>query len=441
MDKIRIIGGQPLKGQIFIGGAKNAALPLMAASLLTDEPVHFRNIPDLADITSMAILLEHLGVDIGQGMDADASGLHTIPTPLIKFHAHHIKTTMAPYNLVRKMRASILVLGPLLARLGQAVVSMPGGCAIGTRPIDLHLRALEALGAEISLDEGYVYARAPKGLKGTTYTFPLITVTGTENVLMAACLAEGETKLINVAREPEVIDLANCLVSMGAKIKGIGTDTLIIEGVDRLSGTTHTVIPDRIETGTYAIGALMTHGDVTLLNTTMDLLPTFIPALESAGAIIEEVSNGMRVSSSGRIHGVDIMTEPFPGFPTDLQAQFMALMCTAEGASMITETIWENRFMHVPELQRLGASIIVHNASAMVRGAKKLSGAQVMATDLRASVSLILAGLVSQGETIVNRVYHLDRGYEQVENKLAACGIEIERIKGEPHESEDKRVA
>ncbi|MBN9565749.1 MAG: UDP-N-acetylglucosamine 1-carboxyvinyltransferase [Alphaproteobacteria bacterium] len=441
MDKIRIIGGRPLKGQIYIGGAKNAALPLMAASLLTDEPVHFRNIPDLADITSMAILLEHLGVDIGQGMDIDTTGQLSVPTPLMKFHAHHIKTTTAPYDLVRKMRASILVLGPLLARMGQSVISMPGGCAIGTRPIDLHLRALEALGAEITLDEGYVHARAPKGLKGTTFTFPLITVTGTENVLMAACLAEGETKLINVAREPEVIDLANCLVSMGAKINGIGTDTLVIEGVDRLSGTTHTVIPDRIETGTYAIGALMTHGDVTLLNTKLDMLPTFIPTLQDAGAIIEELPNGLRVSSTGRINGVDIMTEPYPGFPTDLQAQFMALMCTADGASMITETIWENRFMHVPELQRLGANIIVHNASAMVRGTKKLSGAQVMATDLRASVSLILAGLVSHGETIVNRVYHLDRGYEQVENKLAACGIEIERIKGEPHEPEDKRVA
>lgn len=437
MDKIRIIGGNALNGRIQIGGAKNASLPLMAASILSDEPLVLKNVPDLADITSMAILLEHLGVSIGQGIEANNAG--DISQPQVQLHANHIKTTTAPYDLVRKMRASVLVLGPLLARAGQAIVSMPGGCAIGTRPIDLHLRGLEALGAEITLDEGYVRARAPRGLKGSTFTFPVISVTGTENLLMAACLAEGQTKLINAAREPEIADLAHCLETMGAKISGIGSDTLIIEGVDRLNGATYTVMPDRIETGSYAIAAMMTRGIVELVGTSQDILPTFIPVLKQAGGVIEDIPNGFRVNGTvSPLMGVDIMTEPFPGFATDLQAQIMALMTVAEGASMITETIFENRFMHVPELQRLGANINVHGASAMVRGTQKLTGAPVMATDLRASVSLVLAGLVAHGETIINRVYHLDRGYEQVENKLAQCGIQIERIKGDRRDGEDK---
>ena len=440
MDKIRIIGGNPLNGTIRIGGAKNASLPLMAACLLTDEPLIFKNVPDLADITSMAILLEHLGVQIGQGMDPAEPGTPQVSCMNLK--ASHVNTTIAPYELVRKMRASVLVLGPLLARMGQAVVSMPGGCAIGTRPIDIHLRALEALGAEITLDEGYVQARAPRGLIGTSFTFPMVTVTGTENILMCACLAQGETKLMNAAREPEVIDLANCLVAMGAQISGIGTDTLVIQGVERLHGATHTVIADRIETGTYAIGALMTGGKVDLIGTDPHILPTFIPLLQEAGAVITPLPNGFTVDGThGARHGVDVMTEPFPGFPTDLQAQVMALMSVAQGASMITETIFENRFMHVPELQRLGASINVHGASAMVRGRPQLTGAPVMATDLRASVSLVLAGMAAQGETLISRVYHLDRGYEHVENKLAACGIHIERIRENQHESEDYCVA
>ena len=440
MDKIRIIGGNPLNGIIRIGGAKNASLPLMAACLLTDEPVIFKNIPDLADITSMAILLEHLGVQIGQGIDSPENG--GLQLPSMTLTASHVKTTIAPYDLVRRMRASVLVLGPLLARMGQAVVSMPGGCAIGTRPIDLHLKAMEALGAEITLEEGYVHARAPHGLKGASHTFPLVTVTGTENLLMCACLAEGETTLRNAAREPEIIDLANCLVSMGAQISGIGTDTLVIQGVSRLHGTTHTVVADRIETGTYAIGALMTGGQVDLVGTDLALLPTFIPLLEEMGAVITPTAQGFHVDGRSKPqHGVDIMTEPFPGFPTDLQAQIMTLMSVAQGASMITETIFENRFMHVPELQRLGASINVHGASAMIRGKPQLVGAPVMATDLRASVSLILAGMAAQGETVVSRVYHLDRGYEHVEDKLAACGIHIERIRGREHDTEDHCAA
>ena len=439
MDKIRIIGGNPLTGTVRIGGAKNAALPLMSACLLTDEPLIFKNMPDLADITSMAILLEHLGVQIGQGSDEASEALEPPPMSLT---AAHVKTTIAPYELVRKMRASVLVLGPLLARMGQAVVSMPGGCAIGTRPIDLHLKALEALGAEISLEEGYVHARAPRGLKGTQHTFPLVTVTGTENILMCACLAEGETILRNAAREPEVIDLANCLVSMGAEISGIGTDTLVIQGVEKLRGTTHSVMPDRIETGTYAIGALMTGGKVELTHTNLHILPTFMTLLEQSGARLTPTATGFVVDGSHGVKlGVDVMTEPFPGFPTDLQAQIMALMSVAEGASMITETIFENRFMHVPELQRLGANINVHGASAMVRGRPHLVGAPVMATDLRASVSLVLAGMAAQGETTISRVYHLDRGYEHVEHKLAACGIHIERIRENQDDGEDYNAA
>lgn len=435
MDKIRIVGGIPLRGTVCIGGAKNATLPLMAASLLTDQKLILNNVPDLADITSMTTLLSHLGCDVAQ-QGISGHGASTV------FHTANLRSTTAPYDLVRKMRASVLVLGPLVARAGEAFVSLPGGCAIGTRPVDLHIKALSELGAEITLEDGYIHARAPRGLTGATITFPTITVTGTENIMMAACLAKGETRLVNAAREPEVIDLAHCLNAMGAHITGIGTDTLVIQGVETLHGTQHRIIPDRIETGTYAIAAVITRGALDLVGTSLDLIPTVHPLLSQCGAVLEPIDNGIRVSvRDDDIQGVDVMTEPFPGFPTDLQAQMMALMTTARGASMITETIFENRFMHVPELQRMGANITVHNASAMIRGHGHMTGAQVMATDLRASVSLVLAGLAAQGETFVNRVYHLDRGYEQVEAKLAGCGAHIERIKGNTQDAEGQRAA
>jgi UDP-N-acetylglucosamine 1-carboxyvinyltransferase len=327
------------------------------------------------------------------------------------------------------MRASVLVLGPLVARHGQARVSLPGGCAIGTRPVDLHIKGLQQLGAEIELKDGYVVASAPKGLRGAEVTFPKVSVGATENLLMAACLAKGETVLINAAREPEITDLAHCLVGMGGKIEGIGSNTLRITGVDRLGGTTHRVVADRIEAGTYAMAAAITGGELELVGVQHDLIAAAASSLAQAGVEIRETEQGLHVSRSNRpLNGVDVMTEPYPGFPTDLQAQMMALMTTAEGASMITETIFENRFMHVPELTRMGASINVHGASAMVRGVKKLTGAPVMATDLRASVSLVLAGLAAEGDTVLNRIYHLDRGYEKLTQKLAACGAEIERL-------------
>ena len=427
MDKIRIIGGQALHGTIRIGGAKNASLPLMAASILSEHPLVLQNVPDLADITSMKMLLEHLGVKVETVQAASP----TLPTTL-SFHAHTLKTFTAPYDIVRKMRASVLTLGPLLARLGEAIVSLPGGCAIGTRPIDLHIKGLTALGAIISLEEGYVHARAPQGLKGASFTFPVKTVTGTENLMMAACLAEGTTQLVNAAKEPEIGDLAHCLNAMGAKISGIDSDILEIEGVKALKGATYSVIPDRIETGTYVAAAAITRGCIDLLGTDKALLPTFLSSLQEAGINITEIPGGIRVDGSGhKPKGVDVTTEPYPGFPTDLQAQMMSLMCLAEGASLITETIFENRFMHVPELQRLGADIHVHGSSALVRGTSHLIGAPLMATDIRASFSLVLAGLAAQGETTISRVYHLDRGYEQVEHKLAQCGANIERIKGD----------
>ncbi len=422
MDKIRIRGGLSLQGDISISGAKNAALPLMATCLLTDQPLHLVNVPDLSDVTSMAELLTQLGGVVDFQKTADSQGM--------RLCAKDLTSTTAPYDVVRKMRASVLVLGPLLARAGEANVSLPGGCAIGTRPIDLHLKGLEALGATITLEGGYIKAKAPKGLTGATFTFPLISVTGTENLLMAATLAKGQTRLINVAREPEVGDLAHCLNGMGAKISGIGTDTLVIDGVDRLEGTTHHVIADRIEAGTYAMAAALTNGSLRLKGASLSLIPTVAPLLLQAGVKLEEKDGFLVVNSpSGRLQGVDMMTEPFPGFATDLQAQWMALMSLTEGAAMITETIWENRFMHVPELCRMGANITVHGSSALVRGVKKLIGAPVMATDLRASVSLVLAGLVAGGETLINRVYHLDRGYERVEEKLRACGADIERVR------------
>ncbi|WP_377808903.1 UDP-N-acetylglucosamine 1-carboxyvinyltransferase [Azospirillum sp. A29] len=427
MDKIRIRGGRPLNGSITVGGAKNAALPLMTASLLTDETLTLTNLPILADINTLCNLLLQHGVAIHMaGAGGDCAGR------AVDFTARDITNTTAPYDLVRKMRASVLVLGPLLARCGEAKVSLPGGCAIGARPVDLHIKGLEAMGADIRIDAGYIVAKAPPGgLRGAEYVFPKVSVGATENLLMAATLAKGTTILVNAAREPEVTDLAECLVKMGAKITGIGSDRLVVEGVDRLHGARHMVVADRIETGTYAMAAAITGGRLDIMNTRLDLIKAAVKALAPAGVAFEEIENGIRVSrANGELHGVDVMTEPFPGFPTDLQAQMMALMCTATGAAMITETIFENRFMHAPELTRMGARITVHGSSALVRGVERLTGAPVMATDLRASVSLVLAGLAAEGETTVNRVYHLDRGYERVEEKLAACGAEIERIHG-----------
>ncbi|WP_042696176.1 UDP-N-acetylglucosamine 1-carboxyvinyltransferase [Azospirillum sp. B506] len=427
MDKIRIRGGRPLNGSITVGGAKNAALPLMTASLLSDETLTLTNLPILADINTLCNLLLQHGVAIHMaGAGGDCAGR------AVEFTARDITNTTAPYDLVRKMRASVLVLGPLLARCGEAKVSLPGGCAIGARPVDLHIKGLEAMGADIRIEAGYIVAKAPAGgLRGAEYVFPKVSVGATENLLMAATLAKGTTILVNAAREPEVTDLAECLVKMGAKITGIGSDRLVIEGVDRLHAARHMVVADRIETGTYAMAAAITGGRLDIMNTRLDLIKAAVKALAPAGVAFEEIENGIRVSrANGELHGVDVMTEPFPGFPTDLQAQMMALMCTAKGAAMITETIFENRFMHAPELTRMGARITVHGSSALVRGVERLTGAPVMATDLRASVSLVLAGLAAEGETMVNRVYHLDRGYERVEEKLAACGAEIERIHG-----------
>ncbi len=423
MDRIRIRGGVPLDGVIAIGGAKNAALPLMAASLLTAETLTLENVPDLADIASMANLLVQHGAGIAIAGDGRSSGRR------LDLSATHITSIEAPYDLVRKMRASVLVLGPLLARCGRARVSLPGGCAIGTRPIDLHIKGLRRLGARIDLHEGYVDARAPKGLHGAEIVFPFVSVGATENLLMAAALAEGETMLVNAAREPEIGDLAACLQAMGARIEGIGSDCLRIVGVGRLHRATHRILPDRIETGTYMMAAAATAGAVRLTGTRLDLVAAVAETLDRAGVETVETADGLSVRRrDGRVGGVEITTAPYPGFPTDLQAQVMALMATAEGVSTITETIFENRFMHVPELVRMGADILVQGAAAKVRGMPQLTGAPVMATDLRASVSLVVAGLAAQGETMINRVYHLDRGYERLEAKLAACGARIERL-------------
>lgn len=425
MQKLRIRGGKPLKGTITISGAKNAALPLMAASLLTGERLTLSNIPYLADIITMANLLVQHGVKLHMGeKSTDSSGFGRT----LALEAAEITNFTAPYELVRTMRASVLVLGPLLARFHQAKVSLPGGCAIGTRPIDLHLKALEQMGATIELADGYINAFTRGRLRGADIAFDTVTVTGTENLLMAATLAEGETILRNAAREPEVTDLAQCLVKMGAKIDGIGSDTLTIEGVDALHSAEHRVIADRIEAGTYAAAAAITGGEVELVGITTDILHSVIEKFEEAGVYIEATAKGVRVARRNGLHGVDIMTQPYPGFPTDMQAQMMGLMTMAEGASMITETIFENRFMHVPELTRMGARINVHGSSAMVRGVPQLTGAEVMATDLRASVSLVIAALAARGDTIINRVYHLDRGYERLEEKLAACGADVERL-------------
>jgi UDP-N-acetylglucosamine 1-carboxyvinyltransferase len=424
MDRIRITGGVPLDGVIAIGGAKNAALPLMAASLLTAETLTLENVPDLADIATMANLLVQHGTSISMAGDDETSGRR------LDLSAAHITSITAPYDLVRKMRASFLVLGPLLARCGRGRVSLPGGCAIGTRPIDLHIEGLRQLGAQIDLHEGYVDARAPRGLRGAEIIFPSVSVGATENLLMAATLAEGETILVNAAREPEIGDLAVCLQAMGACVEGIGSDRLRIVGVGRLHGARHRILPDRIETGTYMMAAAATAGEVRLTGTRLDLVAALVSALDRAGVEVTSMADGLAVRRrNGFVAGVDITTAPYPGFPTDLQAQVMALMAIADGASTITETIFENRFMHVPELARMGANINVHGASAVVRGVPRLMGAPVMATDLRASVSLVVAGLAAHGETVINRVYHLDRGYERLEEKLAACGARIERLR------------
>ena len=420
MDSIVITGNGPLKGEIPIAGAKNACLTLMPATLLTDAPLTLTNAPRLSDIRTMTELLGSLGAEVASLQGGQVLALSS----------HDLTSHRADYDIVRKMRASILVLGPMLARDGHAVVSLPGGCAIGARPVDLHLRALEALGAELNLRDGYVHAKAPGGLKGARFKFPIVSVGATENALMAATLAKGTTILENAAREPEIVDLAQCLRRMGAQIEGEGTSTITIQGVASLGGATHPVVTDRIELGTYMLAPAIAGGSVECLGGRLDLVQAFAEKLQEAGVEVTETSRGLRVTrNSDRLRPVNVATEPFPGFPTDLQAQFMAAMCTADGVSVLEEHIFENRFMHAPELTRMGAQIEVHGGTATVTGVERLRGAPVMATDLRASVSLILAGLAAEGETIVSRVYHLDRGYENVEDKLGACGARIERIK------------
>ncbi|MBK5947636.1 UDP-N-acetylglucosamine 1-carboxyvinyltransferase [Rhodobacter veldkampii DSM 11550] len=419
MDSIIVRGGSELRGQIPIAGAKNACLALMPATLLSDEPLTLTNAPRLSDIRTMTQLLGSLGAEVASLQGGQVLALSS----------HAITNHRADYDIVRKMRASILVLGPMLARDHHAVVSLPGGCAIGARPVDLHLKALEAMGAELELRDGYVHAKAPGGLKGAVVDFPIVSVGATENALMAATLARGTTVLQNAAREPEIVDLARCLRAMGAQIEGEGTGTITIQGIDRLHGATHPVVTDRIELGTYMLAPAICGGEVECLGGRIELVGAFCEKLDAAGISVEETATGLKVARrNGRVNAVDVITEPFPGFPTDLQAQMMALLCTAEGTSVLEERIFENRFMHAPELMRMGAQIDVHGGVAKVHGVARLRGAPVMATDLRASVSLILAGLAAEGETIVRRVYHLDRGYERVEEKLSAVGATIERV-------------
>ncbi|MEH6527964.1 MAG: UDP-N-acetylglucosamine 1-carboxyvinyltransferase [Sneathiella sp.] len=429
MDSIRIRGGKPLYGKIEISGAKNAALPLMVASLLTEETLTLSNLPQVADISTLINLLCQHGATAV--MNGQSSGEGSSIGRSLSITAYDITNTEAPYDIVRKMRAGALVMGPLLARVGKARVSLPGGCAIGTRPMNLHIDGLELMGAKIDIVGGYMEAVAPEGLQGADIRFETASVGATENLLMAACLATGQTVLENAAREPEITDLIRLLRQMGAQIEGDGTDRLTIIGVDKLKGADYRVMPDRIETGTYAIAAAITGGEIELTNTDSEIIKSVIDVLIEAGADVVPTDTGLIVSrKSAILNGVDLMTLPYPGYPTDMQAQMMALMTVAGGAAMITETIFENRFMHVPELARLGANITVHGHSALVRGVESLVGAPVMATDLRASVSLVLAGLAATGETVINRVYHLDRGYERLEEKLAACGADIERIAG-----------
>ena len=428
MDSIAITGGAALNGTIPISGAKNSALKLMAASILTDQPLRLTNMPRLADTKFLGRLLRELGVEVterGEGVEQETL-----------FHAAEIRSTFAPYDLVRQMRASFNVLGPLLARTGEAKVSLPGGCTIGARPVDLHLQALTAMGAEIELDEGYVIARAPKGLKGAEIEFPFVSVGATEHALLAAVLADGVTVLSRAAREPEIGDLARCLIAMGAKVEGLDTDELVVTGVSSLTGAEWPVIADRIEMGSYAVAAAMAGGEVRLTRSRPELMQALTEKMVEAGVEIVATDDGVLVrrDPAVRLKAVNVATEVYPGFATDLQAQFMALMTLAEGESVIHENIFENRFMHAPELARLGADIHVHAGEAVVRGVEALHGAPVMATDLRASVSLVIAGLAAQGETTVGRVYHLDRGFERLEEKLGACGAEIRRIRDEGHE-------
>ena len=427
MDRIRIVGGAPLKGTIPISGAKNAALPLMIASLLTDETLVLENVPRLADVTQLKRILSNHGVD--QSVDGKRAGQNGMAGETLRLTANEIVDTVAPYELVSRMRASFWVLGPLIARMGEGRVSLPGGCAIGTRPVDFFITALRDLGAEIDIEAGYVIATAPKGLRGNRIVFPRVSVGATHVAMMAAALARGETVIENAACEPEVADLATCLIAMGARISGAGTATVHIDGVDRLSGARHAVMPDRIETGTYAMAVTMTGGDVLLEGASPSILQTPLDVLTKVGAEVISTNEGIRIRRNGSgIAPVDVTTEPFPGFPTDLQAQLMALVSLADGVSHIRETIFENRFMHVQELARLGADIGLDGQMATITGVKQLKGAQVMATDLRASVSLVMAGLAAEGETVVNRVYHLDRGFERIEDKLGACGATIERL-------------
>jgi UDP-N-acetylglucosamine 1-carboxyvinyltransferase len=427
MDRIRITGGNPLIGSIPISGAKNAALPLLIASLLTEDRLTLKNVPNLADVNLLVRILRNHGVDLAVDGKRPGPANHLGET----FHltARDIVDTTAPYEMVSRMRASFWVLGPLVARMRQAKVSLPGGCAIGTRPVDLHLMGLKALGAEIDIDGGYVIARAPKGLRGAHIVFPKVSVGATHNVLLAAALAKGETVIENAAREPEIGDVASCLSKMGAKVEGIGTSVLRIQGRDRLEGAVHTVLPDRIETGTFAMAVAATGGDVVLEGARISDLRTALEVLAATGTMVEATDAGIRVArNGGAIEPISIETQPFPGFPTDLQAQLMALLTRATGTSVIRETIFENRFMHVQELVRLGADIQLHGDTATIKGVKALKGAPVMATDLRASVSLVIAGLAGEGETMINRVYHLDRGFEQLEQKLSRCGAAIERL-------------
>ncbi|HLB79000.1 MAG TPA: UDP-N-acetylglucosamine 1-carboxyvinyltransferase [Dongiaceae bacterium] len=429
MDRIRILGGNPLNGTIAISGAKNAALPLMIASLLTDEKLTLDNVPRLADVAMLKRILGNHGVDcMILGKRAGQNGMSG---ETLELSARDIVDTTAPYDLVSRMRASFWVIGPLIARMGTARVSLPGGCAIGTRPVDLFIEALKTLGAEIDIDSGYVVASAPNGLRGARVAFPKVTVGATHVTMMAAALARGETVIENAAREPEIVDLAACLTKMGGRIAGAGTQTIHIDGVERLGAARHSVMPDRIETGTYAMAAAMTGGEVLLEGASPAILETPLAVLRQVGTEITATNSGIRVRRNGSgLAPVDVTTEPFPGFPTDLQAQLMALVSRADGTSHIRETIFENRFMHVQELARLGADIHLDGQVATVKGVGQLKGAQVMATDLRASVSLVIAGLAAEGETIVNRVYHLDRGFERIEEKLGACGAAIERLSG-----------
>ena len=417
MDKLLIAGGTPLRGEVAMSGAKNAALPILCASLLSAEPLHFSNVPQLNDVSTMLRLIAQMGVAVEMNGNEG-----------LVLNSHGLNNAVAPYDMVKTMRASILVLGPLLARCGEARVSLPGGCAIGARPVDQHIKGLQAMGAEIHVENGYVHAKAAR-LKGARIVTDMVTVTGTENLMMAATLADGETIIENAAREPEVSDLANCLIAMGARISGVGTDCIRIEGVEKLHGATHAIMPDRIETGTYLCAAAATGGDVRLTNTSAAYLDAVIDKLHEAGCTVTAEDGAIRLKAPARLKAVGIRTAPYPAFPTDMQAQFMAINCVADGSAVIRETIFENRFMHAVELIRLGADIKIDASNALVTGVPQLNGATVMATDLRASASLVIAGLVAEGETLIERIYHLDRGYERIEEKLIRLGASVKRVR------------